>query len=63
MRKHWSSPDQGKIPMTVSAGTAPSTTAKIGLLQALLSHLLPVTKMQAEVILGLDRDAKHQLRS
>lgn len=49
--------------MTVSAGTAPSTTAKIGLLQALLSHLLPVTKMQAEVILGLDRDAKHQLRS
>lgn len=26
-----------------------------------LSHLLPVTKVQAEVILGLDRDANHQL--
>lgn len=45
--RHW----LYQIPVTVSAWTVSSITAKLGLLQALLSQLLPATKVQAEVII------------
>ena len=52
--RHW----LYQIPVTVSAWTVSSITAKLGLLQALISQLLPVTKVQAEVIIRTPQRCK-----